>query len=349
MLRKFENHKGKLSISLLVLLIYGISTAAQQPSTAPDSKIAVTLPGEPWELVFDAPGFKTATNGIQPDGRAYLEAQNDSTQVILSVFLERIHGKATDEECAANQSRRLAQKVEYKREGIVTKTEAGMAIVEYTIPEFRGVPVQQKNVFACIAKDDVYADIHLSKTRFKASDQELFSAILNSARFVPKADSSGSTAKQGSAKGGGAAGATLEYLREGSLLFMQQKYAQSIGPYQKALDAERQKRTLPENLWRVLIDNLGMAYGITGDLKQSEATLDYGVSQDPTYPMFYYNLACVAAGRNDKSKTMEFLRKAFSYKANIIPGESMPNPRTDDSFQAFLSDPQFRQFLNSLE
>jgi len=32
---------------------------------------------------------------------------------------------------------------------------------------------------------------------------------------------------------------------------------------------------MSQNYWRVLVDNLGMAYGMT---------LNYGVSQDPSYP-----------------------------------------------------------------
>ena len=41
---------------------------------------------------------------------------------------------------------------------------------------------------------------------------------------------------------------------------------------------------MSQNYWRVLVDNLGMAYGITGDLQHAEVTLNYGVSQDPSYP-----------------------------------------------------------------
>src|SRR5665647_3734916 len=51
--------------------------------------------------------------------------------------------------------------------------------------------------------------------------------------------------------------------------------------------------------WYVLIDNLGMAYGITGDLKSAEETFNYGLSKDSTYPLFYYNLACANAEKND--------------------------------------------------
>jgi tetratricopeptide (TPR) repeat protein len=144
------------------------------------------------------------------------------------------------------------------------------------------------------------------------------------------------------------ASTTLENFKEGSRYYLQQNFRAAIGPYQKALDAEKQSPTLSKTLWRVLIDNLGMAYGMTGDLNRAEDTFNYGVSKDPTYPLFYYNLACVAAGRNDMDKTMQLLQSAFSYKANVIAGESMPDPRHDDSFQAFMSNQRFRDFVNGL-
>ena len=134
----------------------------------------------------------------------------------------------------------------------------------------------------------------------------------------------------------------------GGRYFIQQNYAAAIVPYQQALDAEKQSPTLTKTDWRVLVDNLGMAYGITGNLDRAEETFNYGISKDSTYPLFYYELACVAAGRNDMDKTMDFLRKAFSYKANVIPGESMPDPRQDDSFKPFMSNHKFSAFVDSL-
>ena len=115
-------------------------------------------------------------------------------------------------------------------------------------------------------------------------------------------------------------------------------------PYQKAVDLEKQRRTLTQNYWRVLVDNLGMAYGITFDLDNSEATLRCGVSKDPDYPMFYYNLGCVYAERGDMDKAMSYLSKAFPRRANSILGEGMPDPRQDDSFQRFMSNERFRKF-----
>jgi Tfp pilus assembly protein PilF len=142
---------------------------------------------------------------------------------------------------------------------------------------------------------------------------------------------------------------TRQLFLNGSRYFIQRNYTAALVPYQQALDAEKQSPSLTKTDWRVLIDNLGMAYGITGDLNRAEETFNYGISKDSTYPLFYYELACVAAGRNDMDKTMDFLRKAFSYKANVIPGESMPDPRQDDSFKPFMSNQRFHAFVDSLE
>jgi predicted Zn-dependent protease len=338
--------KKPLAAGFALLLGCTFAMAQVPPQAATSPKIEIGFPGEPWILVFDTVGFKININGLQPDGRAYLEATNQSTQVTLSVLLEKVPGKATAEGCKENQKTRLAQKVDYKREKTETRQAVGMAVVEYTVPEFQGVAVQQRNLFACLPKDDAYVDIHISKILFKPQQEELLNTVLNSAHFVDKTSSN--LGAEEPSRSGSAAGAILDYFREGSRYFIQQNYPASIAPYQKALDAEKQSRTMAKNDWRILVDNLGMAYGITGELNRAEETFNYGLSQDPTYPMFYYNLACVSGERNDMDKTMEFLRKAFSYKANVIPSESMPDPRKDDSFKPFMADQRFREFVNSL-
>jgi tetratricopeptide (TPR) repeat protein len=138
---------------------------------------------------------------------------------------------------------------------------------------------------------------------------------------------------------------------DGSRAFIQHTpggYEKAAAAYSQALTLEKTKRVLSRNAWFVLIDNLGMAYGISGDLPKSRATLEYGVSVEPSYPMFYYNLACASAESGDKQKALEYLQQAFERRANIIPGETMPEPSTDDSFQRFMSDPQFVAALKAL-
>jgi tetratricopeptide (TPR) repeat protein len=220
----------------------------------------------------------------------------------------------------------------------VKASEVGsMAVIEYLLPKVQGVPLQQKNFIGCAAKDDIYIDLHLSKVLFKPADESLFNDILNHVHIGDRATQSSDSDAT-----------SFDYFREGSQFYAANDFRNAIGPYQKALDLEKQQPELSKNYWHVLVDNLGMAYGITNDLKRAEETFNYGVSKDPDYPMFYYNLGCVYAERNDMDKSMDYLRKAFALKANSIPGESMPDPRHDDSFQRFMSNERFRKFADSL-
>jgi tetratricopeptide (TPR) repeat protein len=134
---------------------------------------------------------------------------------------------------------------------------------------------------------------------------------------------------------------TRNLMEQGSRFFLEHDFRRAIPPYQKALDREKANRTLSESLWRVLVDNLGMAYGISGDLRKARQTFEYGLSKDPKYPMFHYNMACTYAEMNDVDKTITYLKQAFAYRANMIKGERFPDPWTDDSFQRFMNNDKF--------
>src|ERR1700737_1539511 len=124
---------------------------------------------------------------------------------------------------------------------------------------------------------------------------------------------------------------TRRLMEQGSRFFLDRYFKGAIPPYQKALDREKENQTLSETLWRVLVDNLGMAYGISGDLKKAKETFEYGLSKDPKYPMFHYNMACPFTEMNDVDKSISYLQRAFQYKQNMIKGERFPDPWTDDS------------------
>jgi len=142
---------------------------------------------------------------------------------------------------------------------------------------------------------------------------------------------------------------TMEYLREGSAFYLQHQFKEAIGPYARALELEKKQATLDRTFWRVLIDNLGMAYGMTGDLAKAKETFEYGLTKDKTYPMFYYNLACTYAEMNDLDGAIANLRLGYKYKDNVIAGEQFPDPATDDSFQRFMKNERFLQALHEMQ
>src|SRR5256714_1056193 len=141
---------------------------------------------------------------------------------------------------------------------------------------------------------------------------------------------------------------TLKLMEQASRFYLEGDYQRAIPPYQKSLDREKSNRTLSDTIWRVLVDNLGMSYGISGNLKKAKETFEYGLSKDAKYPVFHYNMACTYAEMDDVDNAIEYLRHAFQYKDNMIKGETFPDPWTDDSFQRFMKNDKFVSALREM-
>jgi tetratricopeptide (TPR) repeat protein len=100
---------------------------------------------------------------------------------------------------------------------------------------------------------------------------------------------------------------------------------------------------------RIVTDQAGIAYGMAGDLHKSRQIFETAITRDPFYPLYYYNLASVDAEQNDLPAARRHLQQAFARKANLNPGESMPDPTTSDSFLLFKDNKPFWTFLESLQ
>jgi tetratricopeptide (TPR) repeat protein len=326
----------RFSRPALFLFFLWNTTALQAQKGKAISTLRISLPGKPWALQVDVQGFRVELDETKPDGKKYLLAVNDRTGVSLSINMEQVRGSAILDDCRKVFRQRIKDNAELKPVDIKESQLGDMAISEYILMEPGGIPLHQKNVFGCLAKEDVYVDIHLSKVEYTPQDQPLFTSVLQAVHFTDPPADAGSQAN------------STSYWMEGSKYFLANQFDKAIGPYQKALDLEKIDRKLESKLWYVLIDNLGMAYGITGNLKSAEEVFRYGLSKDPAYPLFYYNLACTYAERNDLDNTIKYLKTAFEYKQNIIAGEQMPDPSKDDSFQRFLQNEKFHKLLESL-
>ena len=90
----------------------------------------------------------------------------------------------------------------------------------------------------------------------------------------------------------------------GQTLFKEEKYSDAVGPYEAARALEKGGRVLSSDQRRILVDQLVMAYGISGQLKKAHELLDQAIPQDPDYPLNYYNLACAFAEEGNKGKAL---------------------------------------------
>jgi tetratricopeptide (TPR) repeat protein len=331
--------KFKIMVTACLVLLIALSALAQE-TPAPE-KFSVWLPSKTWALELEAPGYVLKRNEIQPDGRRYFLAENEKTHMIASVFLENMKGSVAPDECQRSLKDKEKRNTSLTLNGLKSvayRESEGMQILEFSMPEVNGVPANQKNIFACLIKDEVFVDIHLSKILFKAGDQPALEALLQSFHFATKEAVTGSVP----------VGNSLQLFQQGSRYFVAQDYRGSIAPYKQALDIEKVTPTLEKKLWYVLVDNLAMAYGITNDLANSQKVIEYGISKDPNYPMFYYNLACIAGEKGDARSAKANLKLAYDRRANVLPGESLADARTDDSFQKLMQDRDFRDFVNGL-
>jgi len=309
------------------LAFVALSCAAQQPQTPLRGRLS--LPTKDWGVVMTLPGFVTKTVETKLDGRRYMVAENENTKVVVSVTLEETKSGTPASSCRQT----LEEKVKHpplKIQDVRFSRSGDVDVMRYLVVDFKGQRINQESLFACQFYENTYIDLHVSKVNYVTADEPLFADVLTSIHIDKVQRSS------------------MELVGQASGLYLQHNYQGAIGPYSQALELEKANPTLEKSLWYVLVDNLGMSYGITGNLQKAKETFEYGVSKDPEYPLFYYNLACTYAEMDDANEAKDYLKKAFNHKANTLPGESMPDPRKDDSFQKLMKNKEFRELAETL-
>jgi tetratricopeptide (TPR) repeat protein len=304
----------------------GISTQGESGRTMGP----ISLANKTWGVVLNLPGFSEKNNETKPDGRRYFYATNDASGVGVSITLEDSGQSGSATGCRQTLELRLKELQFEHKDSRIWET-GDKTYLEYTIPSAGGMPVQQRNMIVCMVHDHVFLDLHLSKVQYKPEDEKLFQQIVDSLSFSEDMRHS-----------------SLDYLRQASVFYLRGDFARAIPPYEQALALEKQNRQLPKDLWYVLLDNLGMAYGITGKLEKARQTLEYGIQQDPDYPLFYYNMACCYGEKGDATNAGENLKKAYARKSHTIAGEGIPDPRKDDSFKNLMKNADFRKLVDSL-
>lgn len=323
-------------VSLLMLVLLPATTFGQRASV---SKARIAIPGVKGVLELDV-GPTSWEAHVRSDGKeTQLQAKQRADNLFITAFLQKVKFPASAEKCRAEWWPMTAKSTPMKREEFQQFEKEGINVVEYIIPEFRGNPVHQKSLHAYLGSGNLCAEVHLSKMQFVPEDQKLFDDLLATVRLLPDesaAESPGHNQKD-------------QYLAEGSQFYLQHNYSAAAERYKKALDLEKQDRTLSKSLFRVLVDNLGMSYGLSGKLSDARETFEYGITQDAEYPLFYYLLACTYGEMGKIDESLEQLRLAYRYKANVIPGESLPDPLKDDSFRKFVKDKKFVAAVHEMQ
>jgi tetratricopeptide (TPR) repeat protein len=290
------------------------------------------LPDRKGALELLLPGFQIQNGGLRPDGKQFKINAKNPNGIFLTAFVEIAPHSGTNAQVRDDWWSGLKKSSKLKMEGQALSDSGGTAIAEYVIHEAQGIQVDQKNLHAYFGGEEIWAEVHISKVKFQPDDQKLFADVLANVKMLPNyvLDSQD------------------EFIA-GSIFFDNQDFRRAALHYQNALDLEKEKPAFNQTLTRVLIDQLGMSYGISKDLDKSKAVFEYGISKDPEYPLYYYNIACGYGEQKDKTNALVFLKEAFERKANVVKGEKMPDPLTDDSFRSFVSDAAFVNAVKQMQ
>jgi len=191
--------------------------------------------------------------------------------------------------------------------------------------------IAQQNTFGVSSSSTTCAEVHISMTSYKPTDDPVMTAQLEAFSFEPDYVPS-----------------AQDYFTLGTIFYNVIKSYQSAAIYyQRALD------TLPANTAlgakRVLVDQLAMSYGISGQIERSRITIEAAIKADPDYPLYYYNLACADAEQHNAAGAKLHLQQAFDRKANTLPGETLPDPTKDDSILKLRKDQAFWSFVQTLK
>ena len=291
-------------------------------------------------IVPPGPNWTTSSVALYDKGtRPVIGFKDPKTGVMLSIILfANDTGGTTAETCRDAVIDPILQDLnttatvkDEKRDNRVLSGGKTLSTASYLVAKMKDVPLEQENVFGFYGDSDTCAELHLSKTNFKPEDVKLLDDVLNrfafDAAYVPDSLDFGTMA-------------TLFY---GGV----KDYRSAAVYYQRALDTAPTPEPRP-NYRRMITDQLSMSYGMSGDIRRSRAVNEAAIQRDPGYPLYYYNLACADAEENDTPAARAHLQQAFDRSANALPGEPLPDPATDNSFQKWKNDKKFWTFVQTL-
>lgn len=325
----------------------GAQTPDKTAETPPPVE-RLALPGRDWALDLSLPGFVNILD-------SYSKESNERTLMAGPVVRKNLHslmirmmpaqgGGGADEYRAhlIASSKKLGN-----TSSLRSYEYGGLPLLRHkfdilaamggppSMAGFGAGPNMLHSLTAFLARDGVWVSITLwgvSKS-IGGQDEKAFYAILDTVRFVDTSAPSSS----------------FDFFHKGRGFYKTGEYSKAAEFYGRALELERRERRLDAATWRRLVEEASRAYGLTGDLGRARATAEYGLSQDPDYPLFHLLMAIIHASRDDLDATVAALRKAFANKAALPLAARLPDPRTYAPFRHFAKDERFRKATKDMK
>jgi hypothetical protein len=315
--------------------------AAAQIATGADFKLA--LPEHRGQLSWSAEGFRVIQSSAKPEGREIgIRGQDQSGRLTFLGFLFLVPEQAplTSAKCrdgALEPIRKNDVSLKIETAEKASPNGPSIAVAKYAVRGRGGKTVYSVRGF--VATDDICGDLEVySDTPISVDDgavKKIFASYRFDQNYSPQFDS------------------VLLYAQT---LYEAHMYKAAAPMFEVALaklkeNPETAARMMKDTktATRVVTDQAGMAYGMSGNVPKARSLFEKAIVEDPDYPLNYYNLACADAEEKNLADARTHLRQAFARKANVISGETMPDPTKDDSFLPYRDNKEFWAFLETLQ
>jgi hypothetical protein len=321
----------------LLLTVMAIAYLSALANTTGDNAFKLALVDHPGQLSWSAEGFKVIESSAKPGGREIgIRGHDQSGQLTFLGFLFLFPEKApmTSAKCLdgvvgpekkSNASLKIVGTQEVSQPDSVP-----VSLVSYTSKGEGGKTLYTVRGF--VANGDICGDLDIySYTPLRLQDSNLkkiFSSFQLDEKYIPK---------------------FADVFLYAQILYQHHMYGPAAPVFEKAL-VKLNETSDPgtKTMKRVVTDQAGMSYGMSGDVPKARGIFEKAVAVDSDYPLYYYNLACADAEEKNLAGAKKHLQEAFDRKANVIPGESMPDPTRDDSFLPYRSNKEFWTFVEGL-
>jgi tetratricopeptide (TPR) repeat protein len=326
---------NKKAICVLWLFTGAITARAQTP--VKDGNFTLALPAHQGQLKWNAEGFKVVQSSAKPNGAEVgIQANDGSSQFTLLGFLFLFPEQApmTSEKCRdgvlepakkSNPTIQIAATTEMAR-----SDGPPVALVSYVGQGKDGKLVYSVRGF--LAMGDICGDLEIYGDDVNVIKDPNLKKVWESYRFDPNYSPQFN-----------------DVSLYAEILYQNHMYQAAAPVFEQALTKLKDGKDQDQLMWqRVTTDQAGMAYGLAGNLPKARAIFEAAVAKDPEYPMYYYNLASADAEEKKLADARNHLQQAFARKANVIRGETMPDPTKDDSFLPYRDNKEFWTFVESL-
>jgi hypothetical protein len=306
------------------------------PCAASDSAFRLTLANHAGQLRWSAEGFEIIQSSAKPSGSEIgIRGRNGAGITFLGfLFLVPEQAPLTSAKCRdhamnAEKTGNSSLKIQSSSE-INTVGALPVSLVSYATQ--RGGGKTMYIVRGFVANADICGDLEFySDSPITADDRalkEVFAGYQLDEQYTPT---------------------FLDIFVYAQILYKEQQFKSAAPMFERALSLLGESHENDQiTMTRVMTDQAGMAYGISGDIRKARSIFENAIAKDPDYPLYYYNLACADAEEKNLAGAQKHLREAFDRKANVLRGEKMPDPTTDDSFVPYRQNKEFWSFLESL-